>query len=341
VHPPHAGEASAFGAVALKPKTVGNRRTAVWYLLIHQLPPQPLYLRAKIRQQLSRVGAIPLKKAVYALPETPECLEDLQWIAQEATAGGGEAFLCRASFLERRTEEILRSRSRKERDADYQILLEELARPGGPTPAAGSAADSLAGARAKLQDIRKIDFFDASMRRAVERRIGELEKRTARKPKSTARLRRSDLAGKIWLTRPGVKVDRIASAWFVRRFIDSNARFRFEADSRPAGPREVSFDVVGGDFTHEGDRCTLETLLLRTGIRDGSVSEIAEIVHDIDLKDGKFGRLEAPGVEQILAGLLAGISADSQRLVEGFRIFDQLYRSFRKPSVSKKTKKPR
>jgi hypothetical protein len=330
------GEAPAIGAAALKSKATERRRTTVWYLLIHQLPPQPLYLRAKIRQQLSRVGAIPLKKAVYALPETPECLEDLQWIAQEATAGGGEAFLCRATFLERRTEEILRSRSRKERDGDYQILLEELARPGTPTLPAGSPGDSLARARARLQDIRKIDFFQASMRGAVERRIGELEKRTSRKPASAARLRRSDLVGKIWLTRPGVKVDRIASAWFIRRFIDSNARFRFEAGLRPAGPREVSFDVVGGDFTHEGDRCTLETLLLRTGVRDGSVSEIAEIVHDIDLKDGKFGRLEAPGVEQVLAGLLAGISADSQRLVEGFRIFDQLHRSFRKPSLTKK-----
>lgn len=313
------------------------RGTTAWYLLIHQLPPQPLYLRAKIRRQLSRVGAIALKKAVYALPEEPPCLEDFQWIAQEAIAGGGEAFVCRADFPDLAVAELLRSRSRGQRDADYRNLLEELPRSrGAGRTGAAPTRRSLARARARLKEIRRIDFFGASLQAEAERRIADLEKRDSRRIQSSAVVRRSDLVGKIWVTRPGVKVDRIASAWFVRRFLDAGARFRFDAPSKPGRPREVSFDVLGGDFTHEGDRCTLETLILRTGIRDRALVRIAEIVHDIDLKDGKFGRLEAPGVEQVLAGLLAGISADSQRLVEGFRIFDQLYRSFRKPSLSKK-----
>jgi hypothetical protein len=134
-----------------------------------------------------------------------------------------------------------------------------------------------------------------------------------------------------------VKVDRIASAWFVRRFVDAKARFRFDAPSRKPKPGELFFDVAGGDFTHEGDRCTLETLVARTGSRDPGVVQIAEIVHDLDLKDGKFGRLEAPGVASLIAGIVESTTDDTERLRTGFALFDQLHRGL--ASHQKKVKR--
>ena len=233
---------------------------AHWILLIHQLPPKPLYLRAKVRNRLERVGAIPLKNSVYALPRTPESLEDFQWIAQEAVAGGGEAWVCEADFA------------------------------FGPEP-------------------------------------GELVERSRRARK--AKLDRARLVGRTWVTRTGVQIDRIASAWLIRRFIDSRARFRFvAAGSSGVAPKELRFDMVGGDFTHEGDRCTFETLVLRLGIADAAIRQIAEIVHDIDLKDGKFSRGDAAGVQQLLLGIVSAHPDDAARIERGRALFDDLYSSF-------------
>jgi hypothetical protein len=317
-----------------------DRAAERWILLIHQIPPQPLYLRAKVRQQLLRVGAISVKKSVYALPDRPECLEDFQWIAEEVRTGGGEAFVCAAQFFEPGVDELLRSRSRQERDAEFQTLSEELERLPAPTLSSDPAARaSLVRLRARWDEIRKSDFFESRKGAAVKRRIGEVEMRASRKTaaSSAASVPLPRLAGKVWVTRPGVKIDRIASAWFVRRFVDPRARFRFDAASRKRRPGEVFFDVVGGDFTHEGDRCTLETLVLRTGSRDAAAAQIAEIVHDLDLKDGKFGRLEAPGVAQLLAGLLEATLDDGERLRDGFSIFDQLHRGFAASSGKPRT----
>ena len=143
---------------------------------------------------------------------------------------------------------------------------------------------------------------------------------------------RPELAGRTWVTRPGVKIDRIATAWFVRRFIDPKAKFRFAApDARGAllegrsSNAELRFDMVGGDFTHDGDRCTLETLVRTVGLPDRGVKAIAEIVHDLDLKDGKFGRPEAPGIARMIEGIVARYANDEERLEKGFAMFDDLH----------------
>ena len=153
-----------------------------------------------------------------------------------------------------------------------------------------------------------------------------------------ARAARSELLGRTWVTRRGIHIDRIASAWFIRRFIDPGARLRFvDAQSVDVRPGELRFDMVGGDFSHEEDRCTFETLLARTGISNRALTEIAEIVHDIDLKDAKFGRPEAAGLERLLIGLVLANPDDEARLERGFVLFDELYQSFRNqsPRVSK------
>lgn len=309
-----------------------SRDSSRWYLLIHQLPPEPLYLRAKVRQRLARVGAVALKNAVYALPRLEDCLEDFQWIAQEAITGGGDAHVCEARFLEKRTDDALTERFRSDRDADYAALAETLA----PGNRGEDLAALLARSRRRLDEISRIDFFAAGGRREVERLLEKAERslRTRRESDlSSAGSKRSGLAKRVWVTREGIKVDRISSAWLIRRFIDPAARLRFIDPARETPrPGEVTFDMVGGDFTHEADRCTFETLRRRAGVRDPSLGPIAEIVHDIDLKDEKFDRPETRGIERLLSGILRRFPKDEDRLERGSALFDELYESFRRKS---------
>jgi hypothetical protein len=317
----------------------GNRRA--WYLLVHQLPPEPLYLRAKVRQRLAKVGAVPLKGSVYALPRRDDCLEDFEWIAEEARAGGGEAWVCEAALLDRDADEALAQRSRGERDADYAALAREV-RGWVREPAAAQTdlGVRLARARKRLEEIARIDFFRAKGKRATEALIDGLRERLERSRetmKSSKKTKTGDLVGRKWVTRRGVKVDRISSAWFVRRFVDPKARFRFiDPKTEKARSGEIGFDMVGGEFTHEGDRCTLETLIRSTRVRDRALEPIAQIVHDIDVKDGKYGRPEVPGVERLLSGLLSSYADDKSRLDRGFAIFDDLYGAFRTPAPNRR-----
>ena len=308
-------------------------RPHAWYLLVHQLPPQPLYLRAKVRQRLARVGAVALKNAVYVLPRREECREDFEWIAEEAVAGGGEAYVCEGRFLRARTDSALVERFRAERNADYKALAETIEGPATPLDEGPSAR--LARARKRFEEIVRIDFFGAPARGRVERLLANLDI-AARRKDTKKPGRREKLTGRVWATRPGVQVDRIASVWLIRRFIDPKARLRFVDPKESRGPRELRFDMVGGDFTHEGDRCTFETLLARTGLREPALAELAEIVHDIDLKDGKFGRPEASGLERLLTGLVLSNPGDDDRIARGFVLFDELYQSFRKRSPAPK-----
>ena len=301
-----------------------------WYLLVHQLPPQPLYLRAKIRQRLAKVGAIGLKSSVYVLPRREDCLEDFEWIAEEARAGGGQAWVCEAAFPERKTDEELMRAFRAASDAEYAVLAREVR---AWSRAERDLAPKLTRARKRLEELARTDFFDARgrgvMEALVERKARSHERSEAMKS-SKGKGRKSDLVGRTWVTRRGVKVDRISSAWFVRRFVDPKARLRFiDPKNEEIRAGEIGFDMVGGEFTHEGDRCTLETLVRRTGVADAALLPITEIVHDIDLKDGKFGRPETAGVAQVLLGLFAAKSDDPTRLERGFALFDDLYASFR------------
>ena len=312
----------------MSPKTRSPRRKAPirWYLLIHQLPPDPLYLRAKIRQRLGRVGAVALKNAVYVLPRRDECLEDFQWVAQEAIAGKGEAFVCEAEFLERKIDRMLVAQFHSERDADYAALSEEIRswkrEAGDDLPARASRA------RKRLEDIERVDYFGAPARKEAKRLVTELESASRRRRPGPER-RPGSLVGRTWVTRRGVHIDRIASAWLIRRFLDPKARFRFIDPKEARRKGEIRFDMVGGDYTHEGDRCTFETLVGLIGSRDRALAQVGEIVHDIDLKDNKFDRSEAAGVDRLVTGLLLSNPSDESRIDRGRDLFDELYESFR------------
>ena len=301
-----------------------------WLILVHRIPPRPLYLRAKMRQRLADVGAVAVKNSVYLLPHGPDALEDLQWIAQEIVAGGGDAHLFAGDFVDGVAGDAAVAQFRDARNADYDALAAD-AHAAMKAARSAAAVAELGAAHARLlrrlEEIRRIDFFDAERRAAAEEALAAIETRLQKDRKEETRMlkARPDLRGKTWVTRPGVKVDRMASAWFIRRFVDPKARFRFADPATPKKDGELRFDMVGGDFTHEEDRCTFETLIGRVGLPDKGVRAIAEIVHDLDLKDGKYGRPEAAGVRMMLDGLTARIANDDERIERALVIFDDLH----------------
>jgi len=296
-----------------------------WLFLIHSIPPKPLYLRAKVRQRLERIGAVALKNSVYVLPERDDALEDLQWLAGEIGEGGGQAFITRGNVLAGVTDEELIAAFRSARAADYDTLREEI---HGSDRRAETPAVVLAKLRRRLADVAAIDFFDSPKRKECEQMLTRLERKQPR-PRATKPGRRTPPSGGTWVTRRGIKIDRIASSWLVRRFIDPAARLRFvDPDTWKRKEGEIAFDMAGGDYTHEGNHCTFETIAVTFALRDAALKKIAQIVHDIDLKDDRYGRAETAGVRQLIEGILAAHASDEQRLERGFALFDDLYSSF-------------
>jgi hypothetical protein len=188
--------------------------------------------------------------------------------------------------------------------------------------------------RKQLSEIAAIDFFEADGREAAEQPIARLEHDLSQGSEAMTPQQGTPATpspdSKIWVTREHVQVDRIASAWLVRRFIDSAARFKF-VPGRSYAPRanEVRFDMFEGEYTHEGDRCTFEVLLQRGGLDDPALAAIGEIIHDIDLKDGKFGREETAGIRTVMSGIAAAHRDDEQRLARGGAVLDDLYEYFK------------
>ena len=312
------------------------KTTGRWLVLIHQLPPEPLYLRAKIRNRLARVGALALKNSVYILPDRPACLEDFQWIAQEASAGGGEAFVCQGAFVVGIDDEKLVEDFRRAAVTAYDSVSAELARVRAPmTPEERTRFAK------RLEDVRAIDFFGVPQREEVESMLQKLDAPVGAAGPS-GRKTEPRPSGRTWVTRRDPQVDRLASAWLIRRFVDPRARFRFIDPQRQALKRgEIGFDMVGATYTHEGDRCTFETLQARFAIREAGVRAIAEIVHDLDIKDDRYGRAATGGVAQLIAGLTRGYPDDAERLQRALALFDDLYASFASPRPKVGRRSPR
>lgn len=313
-----------------------------WLLLIHQLPSKPAYFRVKIWRRLQGIGAVAVKSTVYALPANTETQEDFEWLLKEIVEGGGEAMVCEARLLDGLSDAQARALFDAARDEDYEVVAKEaraLAErlDGGVTSEERAEARSLTTRlRKRLADIASIDFFGATGRLSAESLVVEIEhnlaedikmmKRSPDDPTQTPAV----LKGSAWVTRKGVHVDRIACSWLIRRFIDKDAVIRF-VPGKGYEPKagELRFDMFEGEITHEGDRCSFEVLLTRIGINDAALLAISEIVHDIDLKDSKFGREETTGIASLIAGVCAANPEDEQRIAQGAVVFDNLYQYFR------------
>ncbi len=300
-----------------------------WLLLFHHIPPKPDYFRVKVWRRLQRIGAVPVKNSVWVLPYSEQAVEDFRWLLQEIEEGGGQGSVCHGDFVDGLSDHDVETLFHKARAADYAgIAREAKSLAGKPLPSEAARLGH------RLAEIAAIDYFGAPDRKTAERSVARLEVRlrgaepradhTARAGQSSRRIQ-----GRTWVTRRGVFVDRIASAWLIKRFIDPEARFKFVApeDYTPA-KGELRFDMFEAEYTHEPDRCTFETLVRRFRLRDPALRTIGEIVHDIDCKDTKFGRAETPGVERLLAGIAQKHAVDMTRLKRGAAVFDNLYHSF-------------
>lgn len=333
---------------------VNERPEARWFLLIHQIPPEPNYLRVKVRRRLQQLGAVSIKQTVYALPRSDQAQEDFEWLRAEIVAGGGEAFICTADFLRGVTNDEVEAMFRTARREDYgEILadaagLRERVGRGDAESARSEVAVRLRGLRRRLAEVAAVDFFGEGARSEAEEMLARIESWTATAPARAPRPEGADMsekvsayAGRTWVTRQGIKVDRTSSAWLIRRFIDPRASFRFvprEGHTPAAG--EVRFDMFEAEFTHEGDRCTFEALLGRFGLADPALKAIAEIVHDLDLKDGKYGRPEAAGIGAALEGIVAETTEDEQRMARCSTLWEGLYAYFLKSETAHGSPRP-
>lgn len=237
-----------------------------WLLLLHHLPPKPGYLRAKVMRRMNQIGALGVKKAAYVLPSTEDCLEDFQWLLREIEEGGGTGWLFETRPTWGTSDEELAESFRTLRARDYaelgegaRKLLDGLRRLAKPDSASVSIAPSslreLARLRTRFIATQRIDFFEALGSREVEILMEEIEKLVeagagaSEQPLLEVDLR-SSYRGRVWVTRSGVKEDRIASAWLIRRFIDPAAQFRFVDPKRHQPVEgELRFDMFDGDFT--------------------------------------------------------------------------------------------
>ena len=312
-----------------------------WLLLIHQLPSKPAYFRVKIWRRLQGIGAVAVKSTVYALPASAETQEDFEWLLREIVAGAGEAMLCEARLVDGLSDAQVRALFDAARDADYAEIIDD-ARIVAAGIKADATSEKHAEARSQLGRLRKrlaevaaIDLFGARGRLAVECLIADLETKVKEDKAMTTEPKKpteaSDLKGRVWVTRRDVHVDRIACSWLIRRFIDPDAVIRFVmGKGYVPNEGELRFDMFEGEITHEGDRCSFEVLLARAGMNDPALQAIAEIVHDIDLKDNKFGREEATGISSLIAGIAMANESDDERIAQGAPVFDNLYQYFRR-----------
>src|SRR4051812_26743586 len=262
--------------------------TARWLMLIHQLPPKPAYLRVKIWRRLQVLGAITVKNSVYVLPATEGAQEDCEWLLKEIADGGGEGLICEARLVDGLSDDDVRGLFNAARTQDYQELAKEMRAlaavidAGGATPSDSEARGKLARLRAELSRVAAIDFFGADGRETIEGLVAGLEPRlreeTAMEEPAEVTTAAETLKGRGWVTRKGVHIDRIASAWLIRRFIDPEARFKFvPAKGYQPKQGELRFDMYEGEFTHEGDRCTFEVLRTHAGADDPALHAIGEI----------------------------------------------------------------
>src|SRR5215467_13622041 len=299
------------------------KKNLAWLLLLIRLPATHSAERVAIWRKLKKSGAVQIQTSTYILPDDPPRYETFQWLTQHIRDAGGDATLVRAKeidgFSNDRLIELFNAARAKEYGSVRQMLRPFVANPRR-TSNFGGKIDRI---RKQFREIRETDFFDSPKAKDVELVLRKLEK-TQPGSKPQPKLEPRDFRGRVWLTRPRPEIDRVGSAWLIQKFIDSKAKFGFES-RRPANRRVLTFDMLDGDFSHDGDDCTFETLVRRFGIQDKTACKIAEMVHDADLGDNKFQRTECIGIDRVLKGWAKQGLSDQEILRRGFECFDALH----------------
>jgi hypothetical protein len=298
-----------------------------WLLLVFSLAKHGASLRVTVWRKLQRYGALPLGNSGYLLPNSAENRERLEWLATTVRTHRGDASIVEVQSIDNCSVREMKQRFLDARAADYRQLLKEIRRPGSRSVRI----------RERFQEVVSIDFFHHPLREQVERALNALQSPPKTTGSESADVSRKDYQGRLWVTRHRPGVDRVTSAWLITKFIDPKARFTFASDGdKPA--KAVPFDMYEGGFGHRGDDCTFETLVKVFHIHDKGVAIMAEIVHDADLLDEKFGRKEGFGIDGVMKGWAQQGLSDAELLKRGMQLAEGLYSSVRGDAVSRALK---
>jgi hypothetical protein len=298
-----------------------------WLLLTFSLPTKRASQRVEVWRKLQRYGTVPLGNSGYLLPRNPMNEERFQWLAASIRKYGGDASIVQVLGIDNISTPQLIGRFAEARAREYQELIRQV-REFSDTPRPKQAVGRLSRLRSRFQEIVEVDFFDSPLQKRVEELLAKADgARVTTHIAETRKINTQDYKNRVWVTRPRPGVDRCSSAWLIRRFIDSNARFAFAPEERV--PKDsVPFDMFHeSSFGHRGDDCTFETLQKDFKIRDRRVKAIAEIIHDADLADEKFGRQEGYGIDEVLKGWARQGIPDGELLDRGMQLTEGLYHS--------------
>ena len=306
-------------------KYVSTMQTHSWLLLLFSLPAGKKTERVSVWRRLKKSGAIQLTTSTYVLPDRPSLYELFQWLAKQIRDYGGEATLIRAQEIEGLSNEKLAQSFNSAREVEYGEIGTALREVMQRDRKKGDSGEALERLKKQFRTIREVDFFNAPRGHEVEVLLRRAEESTPTvKSGVPVKLALKRFQGRTWVTRPKPEIDRVGSAWLIRRFIDKKAQFVFAP--KPTAVRDaLPFDFPEGEFSHQGEDCTFETLLKRFGIADKHLRKIGEMVHDADLEDGKFQRTECVGIDRVLKGWAKRGMSDDELLKQGGACFDGLY----------------
>jgi hypothetical protein len=264
-----------------------------------------------------------LTTSTYLLPDQTAHYEHFQWLTKLVRDSGGEATLVRVREIEGLSNERLVEMFNAARDKEYAGIGKALRALERTKKARPSGADELDRLRRQFRAIRATDFFNSARAQDIEMQLRKIEER--RRAKGVLpKIDPQNYRGRTWLTRPRPEIDRVGSAWLIRKCIDPGAQFIFDSKVS-ANPEAVSFDMLDAEFSHVGDDCTFEMLLKQFLIRDRAIQKIGEMIHDADLEDDKFHRTECIGIDRVLKGWAKEGLADEEILRRGFECLDALY----------------
>ncbi len=295
-----------------------------WLLLLFSLPTNRNTERVAVWRRLKKMGAVQIKTSTYLLPDQPAQYEQFQWLAQQIRDYGGESTLVRAQEIEGLTKEKVIAMFNDARAKDYTELRKSLQSfvVRRKKINAETASAELERLIRQFREIREVDFFDSARGHDVAMLLRRAEGRST--ARQLAVLDAKQYQGKTWLTRPRPEIDRVGSAWLISKFIDRKPKFVF-APSADAVPGAIPFDMLDAEFSHHGNYCTFETLIRRFAISDKVVAKIGEMIHDADLDDARFQRVEAVGIDRVLKGWAKEGLPDKEILRRGFECFEALY----------------
>lgn len=307
-----------------------------WFLLIVSLPTSSATARMRIWRALKALGCVALRDGAYLMPAGAAHEEALQGLANECTGEGGSAWLM--AILARSADESATYAQLFDRSDDYAELRKAWKAANRGLGSLG--ATELVRLQRKLQRefdaVRALDFFPGESSVEAEAALTDINKRidsliSPDEPHETRgrvpRLDPDKYQGRTWATRRRLWVDRVASAWLIRRFIDRDARFQWLAKPSDCPKRSLGFDFDGAAFTHVGDRVTFETLMASFGLEpDPGLVRLASIVHTLDI--GGDPVPEAKGFEAVMAGARERLSDDDALLAEMSTVLDSLYAHF-------------